>query len=76
MGAVESKKDGVIKRYQIKVDLHAPIQRELLALANCKSIEYLGSFPDIKSTYDAYCRKGDCPFIDFFSFHKILPYTT
>lgn len=26
--------------------------------------------------YDSYCRKTDCPFVDFFIFHKMMPFTT
>ena len=30
----------------------------------------------MKQTYDSYCRKTDSPFIDFFTFHKIMPFST
>lgn len=37
---------------------------------------YEGSLPDIKQLYDVYCRSNDCPFIEFFTFHKLMPFTT
>ncbi len=30
MGVVESKKDGVIKKYELRIDLKAPLKTELL----------------------------------------------
>ncbi len=35
MGLVQSKKDGIIKKYQLKVDITAPLKTELLELTNC-----------------------------------------
>lgn len=35
-----------------------------------------GSFADIKNLYDSYCRKSNCPYIEFFTFHKIMPFST
>lgn len=35
MGVVESKKDGIVRKFELKMDLHAPIRSELLELTAC-----------------------------------------
>jgi hypothetical protein len=35
MGLVESKKNGVVKKYELKLKLDAPIKNLLLPLTNC-----------------------------------------
>jgi hypothetical protein len=65
----------VVKKYELRIDLKAAIKTELLELTNCTSLFYEGSFAEIKRVYDSYARKTDCPFIDFFIFHKMLPFS-
>jgi hypothetical protein len=42
MGAIESKKDGVIRRYEIKLDFQAQVRSELMELTNCTSLSTQG----------------------------------
>lgn len=35
MGVVESKKEGIVKKYELKIDLKAELKKDLLELNNC-----------------------------------------
>ena len=35
MGVVESKKDGVVRKFQLKINLQSVLKNELLGLSNC-----------------------------------------